>query len=72
MSHKNTKNKKNKIKKKDEKKEVKMIETEEMGQCCFCGEGCHLLSQSCGRCSHSINDYRLGWKPIPSYINYKE
>jgi len=55
----------------EKKLEIKTLNIEfdyEVGTCCFCGEECNLASQSCGRCSHKINGWRLGWNDISPTI----
>jgi len=45
-----------------------MIQNEEIGICCFCGEGCNPSSQSCGRCARTLTGFSLGWNVLPSYL----
>jgi len=36
-----------------------------VGVCCFCGEECNFLSQSCGICVRKVNGYYLGLNKNP-------
>lgn len=34
---------------------------EEVGTCCFCGQECNWMSQSCGRCARKVTGALLGF-----------
>ena len=38
-----------------------------VGECCFCGDQCNPLSQSCGSCSRGISGSAIGI-PIPEHL----
>jgi hypothetical protein len=38
-----------------------------IGKCCFCGDDCNPMSQSCGSCARGMSGAVLGL-PVPEYL----